>query len=83
MCPIVKNLTLEWSVGADDGVLSDMVQSRLSSQTLVNRPSYATAVALTMLRHFDVVFTVRTRPVGEKGLNEFHEKGLNGAVQFA
>ena len=25
LCPILKNLTLNWSVGADDGVLSDMV----------------------------------------------------------
>ena len=81
--PILKNLILNRSVGADDGVLSDMVQSRFSSQTLMIRPSYGTAVALTMLRHFDVVFAVHTHPVDEKRLNEFYEKELNGAAQFA
>jgi len=85
LCPTLKNLTLKRCVGADDGVLSDMVQSRLSSQlTVVNKPSYGTAVAkLTMLRSLNVVFTVHTHPVDEKRLNEFYEKGLNGAVQFA
>ncbi|EDR06449.1 uncharacterized protein LACBIDRAFT_294663 [Laccaria bicolor S238N-H82] len=85
LCPLLKNLTLQRCVGADDGVLSDMVQSRLSSQTAVNMPeSHGTAVALTMLRRLDVVFTVHTHHVDEKRLNEFYEKGLvRGAVQFA
>lgn len=86
LCPLLKNLTLNRCVGADDGVLSDMVQSRLSSETEVNtRPgSHGTAVALTMLRRLDVVFTVHTHHVDEKRLNEFYEKGLvRGAVQFA
>lgn len=85
LCPTLKNLTFERSVGADDGVLGDMVQSRLSSQTSEKRPSNGTAVLakLTMLRRLDVVFTLHTHPVDEKRLNEFYEKGLNGAVQFA
>jgi hypothetical protein len=84
LCPTLKNFTLKRCVGADDGVLSDMVQSRLSSQTVVNRPSYGTAVALTMLKRLNVVFTVHTHPTDEKRLNKFYEIGLNGgAVQFA
>jgi hypothetical protein len=80
LCPTLESLTLERCVGADDGVLSEMVQSR---RLVVNRPSSSTAVTLTMLRRLDVVFTVHTHRADRKQLNELYENGLHGAVKFA
>ena len=81
LCPILKSLTLERCVSANDGVLSEMVQSR---RLAVNRPSDSSiTVTVTMLRRLDVVFTVHTHPADEKRLNELYENGLCGAVKFA
>lgn len=80
LCPVLKSLTLERCINANDGVLSEMVQSR---RLVVNRPSSSTAVTLSMLRRLDVVFTVHTHPADEKRLNELYENGLHGAVKFA
>jgi hypothetical protein len=83
LCPILESLTLEHCTDSDDGVLSNMVQSRrwLSQTAAVN--GQTSPCNATTLRHLDVVFVTGTHPVDQKRLTEFYRQGLSGAVRFS
>jgi len=80
LCPVLESLTLERCIDSDDGVLSDMVQSRrwLSRTAAVNGQA-----SPSTLRHLDVVFVTSTHPGDQKRLTEFYREGLSGAVRFS
>jgi hypothetical protein len=82
LCPALESLTLCLCVGADDGVLSDMIQSRRrseSSPTAVDRLSEGN---VAMLRHLDVVFAASTHLTDLKRLSELYQEGLCGGLWF-
>lgn len=81
LCPALESLTLGRCVGADDGVLSDMIQSRHGpSPMVVDRLSTAN---VAILRHLEVVFdanTAKTHPTDLMRLSEFYQEGLCGRI---
>ena len=78
LCPALENLTLCRCVGADDGFLSDMIQSRHgSSPTAVDRLSTAN---VAILRYLEVGFDANTHPTDLTRLSELYREGLRGGI---
>ena len=78
LCPALESLTLCRCVGADDGVLSDMIQSRHgSSPTAADRLSIAN---VAILRCLEVVFDANTHPTDLTRLSELYREGLRGGI---
>jgi len=78
LCPALESLSLCRCVGADDGVLSDMIQSRHgSSPTAVDRLSTAN---VAILRHLGVIFDANTHPTDLTRLSKLYQEGLHGGI---
>ena len=76
LCPLLETLTLELCVGADDGLLTNMVRSRRRS------PDTLRDHGIACLKRLDVVFFRSTHSLDEEGLKEIYGEGLRGCVKF-
>jgi hypothetical protein len=76
LCPLLEALTLELCVGADDGLLTNMVRSRRRSPRMLRDHGIA------CLKQLDVVFFRSTHSLDEEGLKEIYGEGLRGCVKL-
>ncbi|TFK36422.1 hypothetical protein BDQ12DRAFT_725172 [Crucibulum laeve] len=71
LCPRLRNITFERCLSeSDDGILSDMVESRWKKKTIQE------------LRSVTVVFRYHTHPVDAVRLRKMITEGLGGEVRF-
>jgi hypothetical protein len=76
LCPLLETITLELCVRADDGLLSEMVQSRHCSPNVLRKDGVA------ILKELDAVLPRSMHTLDEEGLKKLYEEGLRGSLKL-
>ena len=76
LCLLLETITLEFCVGADDGLFFEMVQSRRCSPDVLRRNGVA------ILKQLDAVLPQSMHTLDEEGLKKMYGEGLRGSLKL-